>query len=50
MTRRLSIVLLILFVLCVTVVQADNQWTGTQIGDKGQVWLGLDLGSPHVIT
>jgi len=50
MTRRLSIVLLILFVLCVTVVQADNQLTGTQIGDKGQVWFGLDLGSPHVIT
>ena len=50
MTRRFSIVLLCLFVLCVTVVQADNQLTGTEIGDKGKVWFGLDLGSPHVIT
>ena len=50
MTRRFPIVLLCLFVLCVNIVQADNQLTGTEIADKGKVWFGLDLGSPHVIT
>lgn len=48
--RRLSIVLSCLMALWVTVAHADDKLTGTEISDNNSVWIGLDLGSPHVIT
>ena len=48
--RRLSIVLSCLMALWVTVAHADDKLTGTEISDNNNVWIGLDLGSPHVIT
>jgi hypothetical protein len=36
--------------LWVTVAHADDKLTGTEISDNNNVWIGLDLGSPHVIT
>ena len=36
--------------LWVTVGHADDKLTGTEIVDNNNVWIGLDLGSPYVIT
>ena len=48
--RSFSIVLSCLMALWVTVGHADDKLTGTEIVDNNNVWIGLDLGSPHVIT
>ena len=50
MMGRFSVAVLCLITFCVTVVHADDQLTGSEISDPGHVWVGLDLGRPHVIT
>ena len=48
MIRWFSIVLSCL--ICSSVAYADDKLRGTEIGDKNNVWIGFDLGKPHVIT
>ena len=50
MIGRFHIAVLCLITFCATVVHADDQLSGSEIGDPNHVWVGLDLGRPHVIT
>lgn len=48
--RKISVVFSCLLTLWVSAVHADDQLSGSEMSDKGNVWTGLDLGTPHVIT
>ena len=48
--RKISVVFSLLLTIWVSAVHADDQLSGSEMSDKGNVWTGLDLGTPHVIT